>query len=229
MALTTFPVFSILARRNIRVSSSSVSSFIAARGIDMDISSKSNILCCMSFHSIMLLISSDVPMSIDIDIDIDSTTPPPPTKKEIVSVLTEPPHGMDPPTAQWLAMSYDEKSGDNFGFDNDLVTRLKPEFRDQDFHGLLRKVLAATETETNTETKTNTETNTNTETKNKNKTQVHVVRGGKNTGWSIPILSELEAVRREFPTNFHLHVLPSAGHNVHIDDLQGLVKLFDGR
>mmetsp|Transcript_25541 Transcript_25541/g.70305 ORF Transcript_25541/g.70305 Transcript_25541/m.70305 type:complete len:403 (+) Transcript_25541:129-1337(+) len=150
----------------------------------------------------------------DIDSDNDSTTPPP-TKKEIVSVLTEPPHGMDPPTAQWLAMSYDEKSGDNFGFDNDLVTRLKPEFRDQDFHGLLRKVLAATETKNKTKTK--------------NKTQVHVVRGGKNTGWSIPILSELEAVRREFPTNFHLHVLPSTGHNVHIDDLQGLVKLFEGR
>lgn len=139
------------------------------------------------------------------------------TKKEIVSVLTAPPHEMDLPTAQWLAMSYDEKSGDNFGFDNDFVTRLKPEFEQQDFTGLLREILDAEAPTTAAAATAN------------KKTQVHVVRGGKNIGWSIPILSELEKVRKEFPTNFHLHVLPSAGHNVHVDDLQGLVKLFAGR
>ncbi|VEU38797.1 unnamed protein product [Pseudo-nitzschia multistriata] len=136
-----------------------------------------------------------------------------PTKKEIVSVLTGPPHGMDLPTAQWLAMSYDEESGDNFGFDNDLVTRLKPEFERQDFLGLLRGVLRAERPGTGAASRT----------------QVHVVRGGKNRGWTVPILSELEKVRKEFPANFHLHVLPSAGHNVHIDDTEGLVRLFAGR
>jgi len=161
----------------------------------------------------------------------NSSKSKPLTKKEIVSILTAPPHDMDLPTAQWLAMSYDEKSGDNFGFDNDFVTRLKPEFEQQDFTGLLREILAA-EVPATTTTTTNSNNNNTTTTAaaaTNKKTQVHVVRGGKNTGWSIPILSELEKVRKEFPTNFHLHVLPSAGHNVHVDDLQGLVKLFAER
>ncbi len=128
------------------------------------------------------------------------------TKKDMVQVLTDPPHNMDLPTAQWLAMSYDEKSGDNFGFDNDLVTRLKPEFANQAFMGLLKEILES----------------------NKG-TKVHIVRGGKNEGWTIPILSELQKLSKEYPSTFHLHVLPSAGHNVHIDDLPGLLKLFAER
>ena len=132
------------------------------------------------------------------------------TKKDMVQVLTNPPHNMDLPTAQWLAMSYDEKNGNNFGFDNDFVTRLKPEFATQDFMGHLRQIL---------------ESNSGKE----ESTMVHIVRGGKNTGWTIPILSALESLKKEFPSTFHLHVLPSAGHNVHIDDLPGLLKLFSGR
>ena len=132
---------------------------------------------------------------------------PPLTKKEMTKVLTQAPYDMDLPTAQWLAMSYDDKSGDNFGFDNDLVTRLKPEFANQDFMGMLRRILEESAT---------------------TGTHIHVVRGGKNTGWSIQILSELEKLKKEFPSTFHLHVLPSAGHNVHIDDMKGLVKLFAG-
>jgi len=138
------------------------------------------------------------------------------TKNDIVKVLTHLPHNMDLPTAQWLAMSYDEKSGDNFGFDNDLVTRLKPEFANQDFMGLLRQILRSNPTDIADGDG------------DVNKTRVHVVRGGMNTGWSVPILSELEKLKKDFPTTFHLHVLPSAGHNVHVDDLPGLVKLFAG-
>ena len=128
------------------------------------------------------------------------------TRKDMVQVLTNLPHNMELPTAQWLTMSYDEKSGDNFGFDNDLVTRLKPEFANQDFMGLLKQIL-----ESNKDTK------------------VHIVRGGKNEGWTIPILSELQKLSKEYPSTFHLHVLPSAGHNVHADDLPGLLKLFAER
>ena len=131
-------------------------------------------------------------------------------KKDMVKILTDPPHNMDLPTAQWLAMSYDEKSEDNFGFDNNLVTRLKAEFANQDFMGLLRQILQSNKSHT------------------ESPTIVHVVRGGKNKGWSIPILSELESMKKEYPSTFHLHVLPSAGHNVHIDDLAGLLKLFAG-
>lgn len=132
------------------------------------------------------------------------------TKKDMVQVLTNPPHNMDLPTAQWLAMSYDEQYGDNFGFDNDFVTRLKPEFATQDFLGQLRHILESNNVKDEP-------------------TMVHMVRGGANKGWTIPILSALEGLKKEFPLAFHLHVLPSAGHNVHIDDLPGLLKFFSGR
>lgn len=136
------------------------------------------------------------------------------SKKDMVKVLTDPPHNMDSPTAQWLTMSYDEKSGDNFGYDNDLVTRLKPEFATQDVMELLRQILRSNPSDVAEGSA--------------NSTSIHVVRGGMNRGWSIPILSELELLKNDHPTTLHLHVLPSAGHNVHVDDLSGLVKLFAG-
>jgi hypothetical protein len=40
-------------------------------------------------------------------------------------------------------------------------------------------------------------------------------------------LAELEALAKEFPQKFHMHVLPTAGHWVHDGDLPGLVHLFD--
>jgi pimeloyl-ACP methyl ester carboxylesterase len=133
-------------------------------------------------------------------------------QKEIVDILTQEPYKMDLGTAQWLAMSYDSQNND-FGFDNDLVTRLKPEFSNQDFMGMLRTIL---------------ENNNNNNNNSDSDTHVHLVRGGKNTGWTIPIISKFEALTKEFPSTFHLHVLHKSGHNVHVDDMHGLVKLFSG-
>ena len=114
---------------------------------------------------------------------------------------------MDKGVAQWLASSYNAKTGD-FGFDLDLVRNIQPEFANQDFVGLLRSILEA-----NSDSATSTD--------------VHLVRGGKNDAWSVPVLAELDALVKEFPQTFHVHVLPSAGHWVHVDDLPGLVGLFD--
>jgi esterase len=122
-------------------------------------------------------------------------------RKDLVKTLTKR-HGLDLGLAQWLASSYNPKTGD-FGFDLDLVQNLKPEFANQDFVGLLRMIL------------------------DQSATQIHLVRGGKNSAWSVPILAELENLAHQFPKAFHLHVLPSAGHWVHVDDLSGLVTLFD--
>ena len=120
----------------------------------------------------------------------------------MTDILTQKPYNMDVGTAQWLASSYDSQSVD-FGFDNDLVTRLKPEFSNQNFIGMVRNILEDGEA------------------------HVHLVRGGKNKEWlSGDILSELEDLKKEFPSTFHIHVLPKAGHNVHVDDLHGLVALF---
>jgi len=128
-------------------------------------------------------------------------------RNELVKTLTQT-HGMDLGVAQWLASSYNSKTGD-FGFDLNLVQDLKPEFANQDFVGLLRIILE--------ENKTNVD---------RTPTKVHLVRGGKNAAWSVQLLSELEALARKFPKTFHMHVLPSAGHWVHVDDLPGLMELF---
>jgi pimeloyl-ACP methyl ester carboxylesterase len=126
-------------------------------------------------------------------------------RNELVQVLTET-YGMDKGVAQWLGSSYNAKTGD-FGFDLRLVRDLKPEFANQDFVGLLRSILETNSTEA--------------------ATVVHLVRGGKNGAWSVPVLAELEALAKEFPQTFHMYVLPTAGHWVHVDDLPGLVHLFD--
>lgn len=122
-------------------------------------------------------------------------------RKDLLEALTET-YGMDLAVAQWLASSYKPGNGD-FGFDLKLVKDIHSEFGTQDFVGLLRKIF-----------------------REGTRTQVHLVRGGRNTAWSVPVLSELQVLSREFPNRFYLHVLPKAGHWVHIDDMAGLVNLF---
>jgi esterase len=128
-------------------------------------------------------------------------------RKGLILALTQR-HGMDLEVAQWLSLSYNDKTG-NFGFDLNLVQDLKPEFASQDFVGLLRIILEAGTDFSG------------------NSTQVHLVRGGKNSAWSPQIIVELEKLSQEFPKTFHLHVLPNAGHWVHVDDLPGLMCLFN--
>lgn len=120
-------------------------------------------------------------------------------KKELVQILTTS-EGLDMATAQWLASSFDPKTGD-FGFDLQVVQDILPDFGSQDFDGLLASLL-------------------------EQGIRVDVVRGGKNPAWEIAILNRLAALERSHPHLFGLHVLPKAGHWVHVDDLKGLVGLF---
>ena len=120
---------------------------------------------------------------------------PPADRKQVVTLLTQQ-HGIDKATAQWLASSFNAKTGD-FGFDLNVVQGLWPEFQTQDFFGLVEKCIQAG-------------------------TRVDLVRGGKNTGWTVEILRELNALQGP---NFAVHVLPKAGHNVHVDDLPGLLEI----
>ena len=123
---------------------------------------------------------------------------PPKDRKELVHILTTK-YGLDMAIAQWLASSF--RNGD-FGFDLNVVQDILPEFGTQDFYGMLETLL-------------------------ENGVRVDLVRGGKNTAWSIETLSTLEALAKENPQEFGLHVLPKAGHWVHVDDLKGLVNLFE--
>jgi esterase len=124
-------------------------------------------------------------------------------RKQLTAELQS--RGLDPATSQWLASSYNSKNGD-FGFDLDVVQDILPEFGAQDFFGLLESIVKYSTTGI----------------------RVDLVRGGRNTGWSddVRVLNELQNFAKEYPTQFGLHVLPKAGHNVHVDDMNGLVDLF---
>ena len=127
-------------------------------------------------------------------------------KKQLVETLTDR-FKIDMATSQWLASSYklpDDTGKENvdFGFDLHVVKDIFPEFGTQDFMGMVYEILV------------------------NGTTQLHVVRGGKNTAWTVPILNDLQKLQKDFPTKFGLHVLPKAGHWVHIDDQKGLVDLF---
>lgn len=121
-----------------------------------------------------------------------------PTKKDLIRKLTQE-EGLDMPTSTWLASSY-SGNGD-FGFDLSVVQDILPEFGTQDIEGMMVELLH-------------------------DGVKIDLVRGGKNKAWSIPMLNRLEKLKREFPGGFGLHVLPNAGHWVHVDDLKGLVSLF---
>jgi pimeloyl-ACP methyl ester carboxylesterase len=120
-------------------------------------------------------------------------------RQQLIHELTNT-YGLEMGIAQWLASSYNNKTGD-FGFDLEVVQSLLPQFATQDFEGMLQQVL-------------------------EKNIRVDLVRGGKNTGWTIETVSQLESLAKDYPQHFGLHVLPKAGHWVHVDDLPGLVKLF---
>jgi len=122
-------------------------------------------------------------------------------KKQLIQELRK--AGLDQGIAMWLASSFD---GSDFGFDLSVVHDILPEFATQDFHGLLEEILTKD-------------------------IKVDLVRGGKNQEWSsgpdgMSTLRELEEFQRQYPDRFSVHVLPKAGHWVHVDDLKGLVQLF---
>ena len=119
------------------------------------------------------------------------------TKKALIHRLTKE-EGLDTATAQWLASSY-VGQGD-FGFDLEVVHDILPEFGKQDFDGMLTTLL-------------------------ENNVKVDLIRGGKNKAWDVETLNRLEKWKRSFPHLFGLHVLPKAGHWVHVDDLKGLVNI----
>lgn len=119
------------------------------------------------------------------------------SKKELVYRLTKD-EGLDMGTAQWLASSYVGKG--NFGFDLEVVHDILPEFGTQDFDDMLTALLEAN-------------------------VKVDLIRGGKNKAWDVETLARLETLTRMFPHVFGLHVLPKAGHWVHVDDLKGLVNI----
>ena len=109
--------------------------------------------------------------------------------------------GVETSIAQWLALSYNKKN--DFGFDLSVVLDILPDFKDQPFYELLKTILK------------------------KENVRVDLVRGGKNKEWDMDILKELQSIEFANTGKFAVHVLPKAGHWVHVDDLHGLLNLFE--
>jgi pimeloyl-ACP methyl ester carboxylesterase len=115
-------------------------------------------------------------------------------------------HHLDVGLAQWLTSSVSSSSdGLEWGFDLSVINALMPEFKSQDFMGKLEHLVLSG---------------------NDNNT-VHLVRGGKNPGWTVDVVSKLQVLSARSKGRFILHELPTAGHWVHIDDLPSLVNLWE--
>lgn len=55
--------------------------------------------------------------------------------------------------------------------------------------------------------------------------RIDVVRAGRSQRWTKPVLDQFAAVSSHQPERVALHVLPAAGHWLHVDDPDGLVAL----
>jgi len=121
-------------------------------------------------------------------------------KKAMLKILIDE-YQLSMPLAQWLISSFDI-AAKQFMFDFQVAQDMLPEFQQQDFYGLINQCLSSTES-----------------------MQIHLVRGGKNQGWTVDVLQQLNQLQRSSGNRFHVHVLPKAGHWVHIDDRDGLVRM----
>lgn len=123
------------------------------------------------------------------------------SRKDLTSKLTEEPHKLSLPTSQWLASSYDAKTRE-FGFDLQIAEGFVEEIHERCFLDMSRKLI------------------------NRQNVSIHLVQGGKNPAWeSSGSLGAIQSLTKS--KYFTHHVLPEAGHLVHIDDLPGLLQGVD--
>ena len=96
-------------------------------------------------------------------------------------------------------------------FDLSIANELVENFADQNFTELIHDVT------------------TSGDDTNKHTSMVQLVMAGKNKLWSEDIVSELQSIPsfdKQSPTStFQMHTLDNAGHWVHVDALDDLVKL----
>lgn len=159
-------------------------------------------------------------------------------RKDLIQLLTNDGYNLNPSTAQWLASSYDLKTGMFNGFNLSVIQDILPQFTTQDFNGYLQQILTYEYTN-NDDGNDTTDTNSPLL-----PIQIDLVRAGKNNGWTVQTIAQLEKLAKEYGSStshtnlssinqskqsqsqFRFHVLPKSGHWVHVDDLSGLLKLF---
>jgi len=126
------------------------------------------------------------------------------TRKAMIDDLET--YGMDAGTAQWLASSWNEEAND-FIFDLEVAFALLEDVDSQFPEDFLKHKRLAME----------------------RIPRIDLVRAGKNVAWKHgdSMLTELEECAKQSPDAFQIHLLPDASHWVHVDDLEGLLKVLD--
>eukprot|EP00579_Thalassiosira_antarctica_P000091 CAMPEP_0201867148 /NCGR_PEP_ID=MMETSP0902-20130614/1495_1 /ASSEMBLY_ACC=CAM_ASM_000551 /TAXON_ID=420261 /ORGANISM="Thalassiosira antarctica, Strain CCMP982" /LENGTH=347 /DNA_ID=CAMNT_0048392267 /DNA_START=381 /DNA_END=1424 /DNA_ORIENTATION=- len=150
---------------------------------------------------------------------ISSLSTPFPSKSWLVDTLVKE-HKMNKGVAMWIATNLRDGGGDKKSFewifDLGIANELVENFSDQNFTEMIHDV-----------TKSKADGGTNDNDKN---SMVQLVMAGKNKFWSKEIVSELQSIPSFQKTTspsplFQMHTLDKAGHWVHVDDLEGLLKL----
>ena len=137
-----------------------------------------------------------------------------PLKAWLVDTLVKE-YSMNKAVAMWMATNLRDRGDKSFDwiFDLSIANELVDNFSDQNFVELIHDVTTATSADG---------------AKSSNST-VQLVMAGKNNLWSEEIDSELQSIpsfQKSSPSSlFQMHTLDKAGHWVHVDDVDGLLKL----
>jgi len=143
---------------------------------------------------------------------ISSVPMPVDNKKELVRILTKE-KGLDLAIASWMTTnlkrkkSHSGEDGFEFIFDLDVAQSILNDFPNQDFLGTVQECLVSAQ----------------------GKHKMHLVMAGKNSAWTDDIVGQLHQMNSTMADNSMLEMvtLPKAGHWVHIDDLEGLMKVLN--
>ena len=126
-------------------------------------------------------------------------------------------YGIDQATSQWLASAFQpshNEEGQCFEFDLRVIDDLIQDFDKQDFVHQLETILQVNDDDD----------------AGRPTTRIDLVCAGNNPAWQAPenkpVVDYLkyELVPRHEP-HFQIHVVPKAGHWVHIDNLSGLLQV----
>jgi hypothetical protein len=134
---------------------------------------------------------------------------------------------LDISMAQWLASGFavnKETGKAQFGFDAKVARDFVDSFGRQDFmHELQQTVFRSDSDHTQNEYNNN----NNASAHNRHPVRVDLVRGAKNTAWEASgHLPTLHSLMLQHQDQFGFHTV-QAGHNVHVEDLPGLMQAVD--
>lgn len=143
------------------------------------------------------------------------------SKKELISELMEN-RGVGEDIALWMTTNLIKSpcgQGFNWTFDLDVARGILDDFPQQNFVELAKdvgtKYVAYPDGVGS----------------GRRKSKIEIVMAGKNEAWTPSVIEELQGLREtSLPSSdpfLNLHLLPDAGHNVHVDDLEGLMRLLE--